>query len=92
MKILLHKGIHPPKDGIVLPCQGPISLQSLKSSKFHSSTERAKNNVTKPPKSGLKTLSLLSLIRKCTTTPSSSQQLEVEATTPHSTEPQPSQT
>ena len=24
MKILLPKGIHPPKDGTILPCQGPI--------------------------------------------------------------------
>ena len=87
MMILLLKGIHPPKDGTFLPCQGPISLQSLKSSKFHSSVERAKNNVTKPPKSELKTLSLSSFIGKCTTTPSSSQQPKVEVTTPHSTEP-----
>ena len=61
MKILLLKGIHPPKDGIVLPHQSPISLQSLKSNKFQSSVERAKKSATKPPKCESKTLLHLSL-------------------------------
>ena len=51
MKIMTLKGIRPPKDGMVLPCQGPISMNSLQSSKGHSSAERAKKSPSKPLKS-----------------------------------------
>ena len=91
MKILLLKGICPPKNGTVLPRQGPISMQSLKSSKIHSSTEKAKKSAYKYPKSELKTLSLASPIAKCSAAPSSSQQFEAEAPSSRSSEPQPSQ-
>ena len=91
MKILLLKGIRPPKNETVLPRQGPISMQSLKSSKIHSSTERAKKSGYKYPKNELKTLSLASLIAKCSVAPSSSQQPEAEAPSPQSSEPQPFQ-
>ena len=91
MKILLLKGIHPPKDGTILTQQGPISLQSLKSSKFHLSAERTKKSASKPPKSESKTLTLETTSRQSTTAPSSSQQPEAEALTPKSSKPQPSQ-
>ena len=56
MKILLPKGTNPPKDGTILTQQGPISLQSLKRSKFHSFAEKTKKSASKPPKSESKTL------------------------------------
>ena len=69
MMILTLKGIHPSKNGTVLPCQGPISLHSLQCSKVHSSIERAKKSPTKPPLSGSKTFSPASPIGKSSATP-----------------------
>jgi len=51
MKIIILKGVCPPKEGTTLPCQRPISLLSLQMSKGHSSTEKARKSPSKPPKS-----------------------------------------
>ena len=82
------KGIRPPKDGTVFPCQGPISLHSLQSSKVHSSVERAKKSPSKPPKSG--SSSHASPIGKSLATPNVSKLPETSP--PHTPEPQPSST
>ena len=70
MMILTLKGIHPSKNGTVLPRQGSISLNSLQSRKVHSSVERAKKSPTKPPLSGSKTSSPASPIGKSSAAPS----------------------
>ena len=89
MKILTLKGIHPPKNGMVLPRQGPISLHSLQRSKVHTS-KKAKKRPAKPSKNGSKTSSLTSPIGK------SSAALSVftlpATLPPHTLEPQPSST
>ena len=90
MKILLLKGIHPPKDGTSLPRKGRITLQSLMSTKFHSSIERAMKSFSKTPKKESKTLSLANPIRKSTTAPSSSHQPKVDASSPKTPKLQPS--
>ena len=50
MKIMILKGVLPPKQGTILSCQSPISLISLQRSKSHSSTEKAKKSPSKTPK------------------------------------------
>ena len=50
MKIILHEGISPPRDGKLLDRHSPISISSLKKSKSHSSTERTKQTLPTPPK------------------------------------------
>lgn len=52
MKIMLLKGVCPPRDGTILVRQCPISIVSLQMSKSHSSAEREKHNPSKTPKSG----------------------------------------
>ena len=47
MKIMLLKGVHPPKEGTILVCQWPISMMSLQMSKSHSSAERAEQSPSK---------------------------------------------
>ena len=88
MKIMTLKSIHPPKDGMVLPSQGSISLYSLQSSKVHSSTERAKKSPSKPLKSG--SSSHASSTGKSSAAPSVSKLPETSP--PHTLEPQPSST
>ena len=88
MKIMTLKGIHLPKDGMVLSRQGPISLYSLQSSKVHSSIERANKSPSKPPKSG--SSSHASPIGKISVAPSVSKLPETSS--PHNLEPQPSST
>ena len=51
MKIMLHEGVRPPKDGKFIVRHCPISITSLQKSKSHSSTERKKQNSTTTPKS-----------------------------------------
>ena len=51
MKIMVLKGVHPPKEGTILLRQQPISLISLQMIKSHSFTERAKHSPSKTPKS-----------------------------------------
>ena len=51
MKIMLHEGVHPPKDGKFIVRHRPISITSLQKNKSHSSTERKKQNLTTTPKS-----------------------------------------
>ena len=51
MKIMVLKGVRPPKYGTPLLRQCPISLVSLQMSKSHSSTERGKQSPSKTPKS-----------------------------------------
>ena len=51
MKIMVLKGVRPPKDGTILVCQRPISVVSLQMSKSHSSTKQEKQNPSKTPKS-----------------------------------------
>ena len=86
LKIMTLKGIHPPKDGMVLPHQGPISLYSLQSSKVHSSNERAKKSPSKPLKSV--SSSHASLIGKNSAAPNVSKLPETSP--PHTQKPQPS--
>ena len=50
MKIMLHEGVSPPRDGKILVCCHPISLSSLEKSKSHSSAEWKKQNLSIPPK------------------------------------------
>ena len=50
MKIILHEGISPPRDGKLLDCRRPICISSLKKSKSHSSTEWKKQTLPTPPK------------------------------------------
>ena len=50
MRIILHEGISPPRDGKLLDRHRPISISSLKKSKSHSSTERKKQTLPTPPK------------------------------------------
>ena len=90
MKILTLKGIHPPKNGIVLPCQGLISLHSLQSSKVHSYAERAKKSPFKPLLSGSKISSPACPIGKSTAAPSVSK--VPKTLPPYTLEPQPSST
>ena len=51
MKIMVLKGVCPPKDGTILVRQCPISIVSLQMSKSHSSAERENRNPSKTPKS-----------------------------------------
>ena len=51
MKIMLHEGDRPPRDGKILVRHRPISIASLQKSKSHSSAEQEKQNLTKTPKS-----------------------------------------
>ena len=51
MKIMVLKGVCPPKEGTILLRQRPISLISLQMSKSHSSAERTKLSPSKTPKS-----------------------------------------
>ena len=50
MKIILHEGVSPPRDGKLLVRRRPISISSLEKSKSHSSAERKKQNLSIPPK------------------------------------------
>ena len=51
MKIMVLKGVCPPKDGTILVRLCPISMESLQMSKSHSSAEWEKQNPSKTPKS-----------------------------------------
>ena len=51
MKIIVLKGVRPPKDGTILIRQRPISMVSLQMSKSHSFAELEKQNQSKTPKS-----------------------------------------
>ena len=51
MKIMVLKGVRPPKDETILVHQRPISMVSLQMSKSHSSAEREKQNPSETPKS-----------------------------------------
>ena len=51
MKIMVLKGVCPPKDGTILVRLCPISMESLQMSKSHSSAEQEKQNPSKTPKS-----------------------------------------
>ena len=51
MKIMVLKGVCPPKDETILVHQRPISMVSLQMSKSHSSAEREKQNPSETPKS-----------------------------------------
>ena len=51
MKIMVLKGVCPPKDGTILVCLCPISMKSLQMSKSHPFAEREKQNPSKTPKS-----------------------------------------
>ena len=51
MKIMVLKGVRPPKDGTTLLRQRPISLVSLQMSKSHYSIELGKQIPSKTPKS-----------------------------------------
>ncbi|KAL0015501.1 hypothetical protein SO802_002570, partial [Lithocarpus litseifolius] len=90
MKILTFKGIHPLKNGTVLPRQGPISLHSLQTSKVHSSAERAKKIPSRPLKSDSKISSPTSPIGRRSAAPRASPL--PETLPPHILEPQPSNT
>ena len=50
MKIILHEGISPLRDGKLLDRRRPISISSLKKSKSHSSAEQKKQTLPTPPK------------------------------------------
>ena len=50
MKIILHEGVSPPRDGKLLVRRRPISISSLEKSKSHSSAEWKKQNLFTPPK------------------------------------------
>ena len=50
MKIILHEGVSPPRDGKILVRCRLISISSLEKSKSHSSIERKKQNLSTPPK------------------------------------------
>ena len=50
MKIILHEGISPPRDGKLLDRRRPISTSFLKKSKSHSSAEQKKQTLPTPPK------------------------------------------
>ena len=51
MKIMVLKGVCPPRDGTILVRQRPISMVSLQMRKSHPSAEREKQNPSKTPKS-----------------------------------------
>ena len=51
MKIMVLKGVRPPRDGTIIVRQHPISMLSLQMSKSQSSAEREKQNPSKTPKS-----------------------------------------
>ncbi|XP_075650453.1 uncharacterized protein LOC142621016 [Castanea sativa] len=51
MKIMVLKGVRPPKEGTILLHQRSISMISLQMSKSHSFAERAKHSPSKTPKS-----------------------------------------
>ena len=50
MKVMVLKGVFPPKEGTILLRQQPISMMSPQMSKSHSSIERAKQSPSKTPK------------------------------------------
>ena len=50
MKIILHEGVSPPRDGKLLVRRRPISISSFKKSKSHSSAEQKKQTLPTPPK------------------------------------------
>ena len=50
MKIILHEGVSPPRDGKLLVRRRLISISSLEKSKSHSSIERKNQNLSTPPK------------------------------------------
>ena len=50
MKIMVLKGVCPPRDGTILVRQRPISMVSFQMSKSHSSAEQEKKNPSKTPK------------------------------------------
>ena len=50
MKIMLHEGVSPPRDGKILVRRRSISISTLEKSKSHSSTEWKKQNLSTPPK------------------------------------------
>ena len=50
MKIILHEGVSPPRDGKLLVHRRPISISSLEKSKSHSSAERKKQTLPTPSK------------------------------------------
>ena len=50
MKIILHEGVNPPRDGKLLVRRRPISISSLKKSKSHSSAKQKKQTLPTPPK------------------------------------------
>ena len=85
MKIITLQGIHPLKNGTVLPRHGMISLHSFQSSKVHSSTKRAKKSPSKPPKSGSQTSFPASPIGKSSAVPSASKL--PKTLPPHTLEP-----
>lgn len=87
MKILLLKGVHAPQIGIVITHPGPITYQSLKSSKNQSSVERAKKSSTRTPKNEVKSLVLATIGGQSTAAPGSSRQAETEAPNPQNSEP-----
>nr|POE57192.1 hypothetical protein CFP56_01848 [Quercus suber] len=76
------KGVRLPLVGIVQPCQGPISMQFLKSSKFHSSVERAKKSATQTSENESKSLVLATPSGLPIVAPSSSHQLKTETPNP----------
>ena len=51
VKIMVHKGVLPLKDGKILVRHRPISIASLQKSESHSSAERKKQNLSITPKS-----------------------------------------
>ena len=50
MKIILHEGVSPPRDGKLLVHHCLISISSLEKSKSHSSTKRKKQTLSTTPK------------------------------------------
>ena len=49
MKIMLHEGVSPPRDGKILVHRRPISISSLEKSKSHSFAKRKKQTLSTPP-------------------------------------------
>ena len=84
MKIMVLKGVHPPKDGTILLRQRPISLVSLQMRQSHSFAEREKQSPYKTPKS--ESFPHATPSGHCSavhTTPG-----HLETTSPHTLEPQ----
>ena len=50
MKIILHEGVSPPRDGKLLVRRHLISISSLEKSKSHSFAKRKKQTLSTPPK------------------------------------------